>query len=157
MGSLGYSKVISTDPAQERVAQKSYWADHSADASVEAMMLDSQAAMIDKEERPEVRSFTYSFHSDKQRRDCGRRWTTLINIRMLSGLGRLPLRCTQSRQGLAGPCFQRLSCAFVCIIIGERSISMKYSKDKSLLQGHQLALQKRAEKLLWRFFLFLAD
>ena len=37
-----------------REMQKSYWTDHTAEATVEAMMLDSQAATIDKEERPEV-------------------------------------------------------------------------------------------------------
>lgn len=39
---------------QEREAQKSYWAEHSSNATVESMMLDSQAADIDKLERPEV-------------------------------------------------------------------------------------------------------
>lgn len=38
----------------ERDIQKSYWVQHSADLSVEAMMLDSKAADLDKEERPEV-------------------------------------------------------------------------------------------------------
>jgi len=38
----------------ERDIQKSYWVQHSADLSVEAMMLDSKAAHLDKEERPEV-------------------------------------------------------------------------------------------------------
>ena len=38
----------------ERHIQKSYWLQHSADLSVEAMMLDSKAAHLDKEERPEV-------------------------------------------------------------------------------------------------------
>lgn len=54
MGSLGNAQIDVVEPAQDRAAQKSYWADHSATASVEAMMLDSQAAVIDKEERPEV-------------------------------------------------------------------------------------------------------
>ncbi|CAJ1936602.1 unnamed protein product [Sphenostylis stenocarpa] len=40
----------------ERDIQKSYWVQHSADLSVEAMMLDSKAADLDKEERPEVLS-----------------------------------------------------------------------------------------------------
>ena len=39
----------------ERDAQKAYWKEHSSEATVEAMMLDSQAADIDKMERPEVR------------------------------------------------------------------------------------------------------
>ena len=39
----------------EREAQKAYWKEHSSEATVEAMMLDSQAADIDKLERPEVR------------------------------------------------------------------------------------------------------
>lgn len=38
----------------ERAQQKAYWAEHSSEATVEAMMLDSQAADIDKMERPEV-------------------------------------------------------------------------------------------------------
>ncbi len=39
----------------ERSVQSSYWKEHSANATVEAMMLDSQAKLIDKQERPEVR------------------------------------------------------------------------------------------------------
>lgn len=39
---------------QEREMQKSYWIEHSADLTVEAMMLDSKASDLDKEERPEV-------------------------------------------------------------------------------------------------------
>jgi phosphoethanolamine N-methyltransferase len=39
----------------EREAQKAYWKEHSTEATVEAMMLDSKAADIDKMERPEVR------------------------------------------------------------------------------------------------------
>lgn len=39
-----------------REVQKTYWTEHSNEATVEAMMLDSQAATIDKEERPEVLS-----------------------------------------------------------------------------------------------------
>ncbi len=38
----------------ERNAQRSYWTEHSVETTVEAMMLDSQAKIIDKEERPEV-------------------------------------------------------------------------------------------------------
>jgi phosphoethanolamine N-methyltransferase len=41
---------------EERHAQKSYWEEHSKDLTVEAMMLDSRAADLDKEERPEVLS-----------------------------------------------------------------------------------------------------
>ncbi|KAB1212292.1 Phosphoethanolamine N-methyltransferase 1 [Morella rubra] len=41
---------------QERDIQKSYWIEHSVDLTVEAMMLDSQASDLDKEERPEVLS-----------------------------------------------------------------------------------------------------
>ncbi|XP_022955089.1 phosphomethylethanolamine N-methyltransferase-like isoform X1 [Cucurbita moschata] len=41
---------------QEREVQKNYWTEHSADLTVEAMMLDSQASNLDKEERPEVLS-----------------------------------------------------------------------------------------------------
>ena len=39
---------------EEREIQKNYWAEHSVDLTVEAMMLDSKAADLDKEERPEV-------------------------------------------------------------------------------------------------------
>lgn len=52
----GVGKVEPVDTASEREAQKSYWKEHSADATVEAMMLDSQAADIDRLERPEVLS-----------------------------------------------------------------------------------------------------
>ncbi|GAV74409.1 Methyltransf_11 domain-containing protein/Methyltransf_23 domain-containing protein [Cephalotus follicularis] len=41
---------------QEREIQKNYWIEHSTDLTVEAMMLDSKAADLDKEERPEVLS-----------------------------------------------------------------------------------------------------
>jgi phosphoethanolamine N-methyltransferase len=39
---------------EEREVQKNYWIEHSADLTVEAMMLDSKASDLDKEERPEV-------------------------------------------------------------------------------------------------------
>ncbi|XP_058192329.1 phosphomethylethanolamine N-methyltransferase-like isoform X1 [Rhododendron vialii] len=45
----------------EREIQKSYWIEHSADLTVEAMMLDSKAADLDKEERPEVLSLLPPF------------------------------------------------------------------------------------------------
>ncbi|XP_065849942.1 phosphoethanolamine N-methyltransferase 1-like [Euphorbia lathyris] len=41
---------------EEREIQKNYWIEHSADLTVEAMMLDSKASDLDKEERPEVLS-----------------------------------------------------------------------------------------------------
>ncbi|KAK9864301.1 hypothetical protein WJX84_007766, partial [Apatococcus fuscideae] len=40
--------------SQDRDSQKSYWKEHSKEATVEAMMLDSKAAEIDKLERPEI-------------------------------------------------------------------------------------------------------
>ena len=40
----------------EREVQHSYWAEHSKEPTVEAMMLDSKAAEIDQLERPEVSS-----------------------------------------------------------------------------------------------------
>ncbi|XP_019421912.1 PREDICTED: phosphoethanolamine N-methyltransferase 1-like [Lupinus angustifolius] len=40
----------------ERDVQKNYWIEHTVDLSVEAMMLDSKAQDLDKEERPEVLS-----------------------------------------------------------------------------------------------------
>jgi phosphoethanolamine N-methyltransferase len=39
---------------EEREIQKNYWKEHSVGLSVEAMMLDSKASDLDKEERPEV-------------------------------------------------------------------------------------------------------
>nr|GMD82153.1 Phosphoethanolamine N-methyltransferase 1 [Ipomoea batatas] len=39
---------------QEREVQKSYWIEHSTELTVEAMMLDSKATDLDKEERPEI-------------------------------------------------------------------------------------------------------
>lgn len=42
----------------ERDVQKSYWMEHSKDLTVEAMMLDSRASELDKEERPEVYSLS---------------------------------------------------------------------------------------------------
>ncbi|KAF3776558.1 Phosphoethanolamine N-methyltransferase 3 [Nymphaea thermarum] len=45
----------------EREVQKSYWIEHSVDLTVEAMMLDSKAADLDKEERPEVLSLLPDF------------------------------------------------------------------------------------------------
>eukprot|EP00898_Chlorokybus_atmophyticus_P009086 jgi/Chlat1/9179/Chrsp97S08451 len=38
----------------DRAKQRAYWAEHSATVSVEAMMLDSQALLLDRAERPEV-------------------------------------------------------------------------------------------------------
>ncbi|CAH2057551.1 unnamed protein product [Thlaspi arvense] len=46
---------------EEREMQKSYWMEHSADLSVEAMMLDSKAFDLDREERPEVLSLLPPF------------------------------------------------------------------------------------------------
>ncbi|RZC61268.1 hypothetical protein C5167_023026, partial [Papaver somniferum] len=45
----------------EREIQKSYWIEHSVDLTVEAMMLDSKASDLDKEERPEVLSLLPDF------------------------------------------------------------------------------------------------
>ncbi|XP_010263678.1 PREDICTED: phosphoethanolamine N-methyltransferase-like [Nelumbo nucifera] len=45
----------------EREIQKSYWIEHSVDLTVEAMMLDSKASDLDKEERPEVLSLLPPF------------------------------------------------------------------------------------------------
>ncbi|XP_038880570.1 phosphoethanolamine N-methyltransferase-like isoform X1 [Benincasa hispida] len=41
---------------EERLIQKKYWIEHSAGLTVEAMLLDSNASDLDKEERPEVLS-----------------------------------------------------------------------------------------------------
>ncbi|CAM8914821.1 unnamed protein product [Rhodiola kirilowii] len=48
--------MAATPVVQEREVQKSYWMEHSTELTVEAMMLDSKAADLDKEERPEVLS-----------------------------------------------------------------------------------------------------
>eukprot|EP00884_Botryococcus_braunii_P018713 jgi/Botrbrau1/5525/Bobra.0023s0012.1 len=48
---VGVKKPFKFD---ERTAQKLYWKENAYDASVEAMMLDSNATIIDREERPEV-------------------------------------------------------------------------------------------------------
>ncbi|CAA6671281.1 unnamed protein product [Spirodela intermedia] len=40
----------------EREVQKNYWSEHSKELTLEAMMLDSRATDLDKEERPEVLS-----------------------------------------------------------------------------------------------------
>lgn len=45
-----------TPQGDERKIQKKYWLEHSSNLTVEAMMLDSKAADLDKEERPEVLS-----------------------------------------------------------------------------------------------------
>ena len=45
----------SMSPSRERLVQKSYWESHTLGAAtVESMMLDSKASVIDLEERPEV-------------------------------------------------------------------------------------------------------
>lgn len=43
----------------DREVFKKYWTEHSVDLTVEAMMLDSKASDLDKEERPEVLSFLF--------------------------------------------------------------------------------------------------
>lgn len=50
----GFDCEIMWRLGQEREVQKSYWIEHTAELTVEAMMLDSKAADLDKEERPEV-------------------------------------------------------------------------------------------------------
>ncbi|CAD6332990.1 unnamed protein product [Miscanthus lutarioriparius] len=45
----------------ERKVQMSYWEEHSKDLTVESMMLDSRAADLDKEERPEILSLLPSY------------------------------------------------------------------------------------------------
>jgi phosphoethanolamine N-methyltransferase len=47
--------VAGAPEVEERKVQRSYWEEHSRDLSVAAMMLDSRAAELDKEERLEVR------------------------------------------------------------------------------------------------------
>ncbi|TVU35437.1 hypothetical protein EJB05_17326 [Eragrostis curvula] len=50
-----------TPELDERKAQRSYWEEHSKELTVEAMMLDSRAADLDREERPEVLSLLPSY------------------------------------------------------------------------------------------------
>ena len=50
-------RVSQSAGLDERKVQKTYWIEHTANLSVEAMMLDSKASDLDKEERPEVRFF----------------------------------------------------------------------------------------------------
>ncbi|BBH04180.1 S-adenosyl-L-methionine-dependent methyltransferases superfamily protein [Prunus dulcis] len=54
--SLPFRSTMAAANGQEREVQKNYWVEHSADLTVEAMMLDSKASDLDKEERPEVLS-----------------------------------------------------------------------------------------------------
>ncbi|OAE25294.1 hypothetical protein AXG93_4620s1080 [Marchantia polymorpha subsp. ruderalis] len=42
------------DSPHERSLQNNYWKEHTVELSIEAMMLDSQAQKLDKEERPEI-------------------------------------------------------------------------------------------------------
>ena len=46
---------------EERKIQKKYWMDNISDLSVNAMMLDSKASELDKEERPEILSLLPPF------------------------------------------------------------------------------------------------
>ncbi|MFS8007033.1 putative phosphoethanolamine N-methyltransferase [Helianthus anomalus] len=39
---------------EEREVQKSYWMEHSVELTLEAMMLDSMASHLDKQDTPEV-------------------------------------------------------------------------------------------------------
>jgi phosphoethanolamine N-methyltransferase len=48
--------MAATMTKSEREAQKQYWAEHSTEPTVEAMMLDSSASEIDRLDRPEVRT-----------------------------------------------------------------------------------------------------
>ncbi|PNX74120.1 phosphoethanolamine N-methyltransferase [Trifolium pratense] len=58
---MAASPPPSSGTMDEREVQKSYWIQHCADLSVEAMMLDSKASDLDKEERPEVLSLLPSY------------------------------------------------------------------------------------------------
>lgn len=53
---INMTNGASATESSERTAQSDYWREHSSCATVEAMMLDSQAKIIDKQERPEVGS-----------------------------------------------------------------------------------------------------
>lgn len=54
MVSTTSSPAVAQLTDSERLAQSQYWKEHSVSATVESMMLDSQASVIDKQERPEV-------------------------------------------------------------------------------------------------------
>ena len=57
----GNGTVVLDMSSAERSKQQEYWFQHTADQlTVEAMMLDSQAAIIDRLERPEVRTVAHS-------------------------------------------------------------------------------------------------
>jgi hypothetical protein len=62
------SPAPAATPAAERDAQKSYWEQHSKVPTVEAMMLDSKAAEIDRMERPEVRTRGWCCRREGERR-----------------------------------------------------------------------------------------
>ena len=66
MNGVNGTDNVTGKTAAERSAQKSYWTEHSVETTVEAMMLDSQAKIIDKEERPEVGDCAVSLHSYEQ-------------------------------------------------------------------------------------------
>lgn len=57
MGIINQVVGISMAGEEERKIQKNYWIEHSQELTVEAMMLDSHASDLDKEERPEVLIF----------------------------------------------------------------------------------------------------
>ncbi|KAK9831800.1 hypothetical protein WJX74_009654 [Apatococcus lobatus] len=50
----GHITGVKVTGSKDRTSQKDYWKEHSKEATVEAMMLDSKAADIDKLERPEI-------------------------------------------------------------------------------------------------------
>uniref|UniRef100_A0A6U9RMU1 phosphoethanolamine N-methyltransferase n=1 Tax=Picocystis salinarum TaxID=88271 RepID=A0A6U9RMU1_9CHLO len=50
----GKDGEASHEKRTERAVQTKYWFEHSQETTINAMMLDSQADMLDKEERPEV-------------------------------------------------------------------------------------------------------
>ncbi|OIT21052.1 PREDICTED: phosphoethanolamine N-methyltransferase 1-like [Nicotiana attenuata] len=52
---------IAAAPEQEREIQKSYWMEQAAELTLEAMMLDSEASDLDKEDRTEVLSLLPSY------------------------------------------------------------------------------------------------
>ncbi|XP_039812589.1 phosphoethanolamine N-methyltransferase 1-like [Panicum virgatum] len=58
---MGVSASQGGAEAEERKAQRSYWEEHSRDLTLEGMMLDSRAAELDKEERPEVLALLPSY------------------------------------------------------------------------------------------------
>lgn len=56
---LFWQNVVVPGKGQERDVQVAYWKEQTQSATLEAMMLDTQASEIDQIERPEVQELSY--------------------------------------------------------------------------------------------------